>query len=158
MTSYGERFDTLAHRWAIIENEHDKQHPDRSLCGGVGACSMMYAAHVLSEDMIEALDEWRGSIPFATGTLTWSPPAMADKSAELAAVKSSVLYALLVNLDGWIGTTRENHEAMGHRHESRGEECWRRFEPPDIRRMINDVAREVGVTEFPTPLKPRENA
>lgn len=59
MTNYGSEFDILAERWAVIENEHDKQHPDRSECGGVGGCSMMFAAVGLEHEMIEALAEWR---------------------------------------------------------------------------------------------------
>jgi hypothetical protein len=57
--AYGAQFDRLAERWAVIENEHDKQHPDRSRCGGVGGCSMMAAAVDLEHAMIEALEEWR---------------------------------------------------------------------------------------------------
>lgn len=56
---YGAKFDRTVKGWALIENEHDRQHPDRGQCGGVGACSMMYAANVLEQEMIEALDEWR---------------------------------------------------------------------------------------------------
>lgn len=59
VSEYGAKFDALAHRWAVIENEHDKQHPDRSECGGVGGCSMMFAGHTLEAEMINALDEWR---------------------------------------------------------------------------------------------------
>lgn len=56
---YGISFDRLVNSWAAIENEHDKIHPDRSECGGVGACSMMRAAHKLTEEMEDVLDEWR---------------------------------------------------------------------------------------------------
>jgi hypothetical protein len=59
MSQYGAEFDRKAERWATLENEHDRQHPDRGECGGVGACSMMYAANVLEDEMVEALAEWR---------------------------------------------------------------------------------------------------
>ena len=59
MGQYGAEFDRVAARWAALENEHDRQHPDRGDCGGVGACSMMYAANVLEQDMGDALDVWR---------------------------------------------------------------------------------------------------
>jgi hypothetical protein len=59
ITTYGEKFDALALKWAVIENEHDKQHPDRGECGGVGRCSMMAAAVDLQHEMINALHEWR---------------------------------------------------------------------------------------------------
>jgi hypothetical protein len=57
--SYGYDFDALATRWAIIENEHDRHHPDRNECGGVGGCSMMFAANRLESEMVDALKEWR---------------------------------------------------------------------------------------------------
>lgn len=59
MSEYGSAFDRAASRWAVLENEHDKQHPDRSECGGVGGCSMMFAAVDLESAMLEALADWR---------------------------------------------------------------------------------------------------
>jgi hypothetical protein len=64
---------------------------------------------------------------------------------------------MLGMLDGWIEGARENHDAMGHKYENRGEECWTQFHPADIRNMINDVARELGLAEFPAPAKPKED-
>lgn len=58
-SQYGTEFDDLAERWRVIENEHDRQHPDRSRCGGVGACSMTYAAVGLEHEMVDALRQWR---------------------------------------------------------------------------------------------------
>ncbi|MET0417459.1 MAG: hypothetical protein ABW022_15715 [Actinoplanes sp.] len=60
MSEYGAAFDQTAMRWAVVENEHDKIHPDRSECGGVGACSLMLASHRLEESLIGHLTEWRG--------------------------------------------------------------------------------------------------
>lgn len=59
MSEYGNPFDRAVNRWAVLENEHDKQHPERDQCGGVGRCSMMFAAHHLEEEMIDALRVWR---------------------------------------------------------------------------------------------------
>jgi hypothetical protein len=59
MSEYGATFDRLARRWAVVENEHDRHHPDRGQCGGVGGCSMMFAAVGLQDEMIDALGEWR---------------------------------------------------------------------------------------------------
>jgi hypothetical protein len=58
-SGYGPDFDLLAQRWSVIETEHDRHHPDRDHCGGVGGCSMMFAANTLESEMIEALHEWR---------------------------------------------------------------------------------------------------
>jgi len=54
-------------------------------------------------------------------------------------------------LDGWIDGSKSNHGACDHRGEGVGEECWRSYAPADIRRMVNDAAREVGVKEWPEP-------
>lgn len=58
-SKFGRPFDSLAERWAVIEGEHDRIHPDRSRCGGVGGCTMMAAAYDLRAQMIEALEDWR---------------------------------------------------------------------------------------------------
>lgn len=76
-------------------------------------------------------------------------PPRALKGSELSQAKRLALIAMLDTLDGWIEGAKENHDAMGHSHENRGEECWRQYTPSDIRRMVNDAAREVGVSEFP---------
>jgi hypothetical protein len=55
--------------------------------------------------------------------------------------------ALLDVLNGWIEGAQENHEAMQHRNENTGEECWTQFAPEDIRRMVNDAARIMGTRE-----------
>jgi hypothetical protein len=67
------------------------------------------------------------------------------------------LWALLCTLDGWIEGAQEDHEAMGHRGENTGEECWRSFAPADIRSMVNDTARQLGISEFSTPQPARED-
>lgn len=59
MSEYGKEFDGLVARWAVLEDEHDRHHPDRDRCGGIGGCSMMFAAHRLEQEMNVALDEWR---------------------------------------------------------------------------------------------------
>jgi hypothetical protein len=71
-------------------------------------------------------------------------------------VAGEVLCALLAALDGWIEGARENHDALGHRGENRGEECWTQWHPSDFRSMVNDVASQFGVPEFPRPEVPKE--
>lgn len=62
------------------------------------------------------------------------------------------LMTFLAVLDGWIDGARSNHDALGHRGEPMGSECWTQFHPSDIRRMVNDAAREVGLSvEFADP-------
>lgn len=58
-TRYGSEFDRLAAEWRVIENAHDREHPDRSECGGVGGCTMMRSAVDLEHQMIDALVDWR---------------------------------------------------------------------------------------------------
>ena len=69
----------------------------------------------------------------------------------------NALAAVLGALDGWIQGARENHQALSHRAEPVGSECWRQFEPSDIRAMVNDAAREMGLAEFPAPDRARED-
>lgn len=60
MTSrYGPKFDLLTNRWKILESEHDRMHPDRNECGGVGGCTLMRAAADLEQQMITELESWR---------------------------------------------------------------------------------------------------
>lgn len=59
LSKYGIEFDQTVSAWATLENEHDQIHPDRSKCGGVGACSMMLRAHQRQTDLMDLLDEWR---------------------------------------------------------------------------------------------------
>jgi hypothetical protein len=59
LSPYGQGFDNLARRWEWNENEHDRMHPDRNACGGVGGCPMMREAAGLENAMIEQLNGWR---------------------------------------------------------------------------------------------------
>lgn len=56
---YGAHFDNLAGEWARLENDHDKMHPNRSMCGGVGSCPMMREAHDIERTLIDLLNDWR---------------------------------------------------------------------------------------------------
>lgn len=67
-----------------------------------------------------------------------------DKATAFEALK-----AVLTSLDGWIEGAQENHEAMQHRNENTGEECWRTFEAEDIRRMVNDAAADLDLPRMP---------
>jgi len=84
-----------------------------------------------------------------------APHSLSEEGRQAA---SRALYRLLVNLDGWIQGQKENHEALEHRgRENRGEECWRLWAPADFRSMVNDVARDLGLSEFPKPTDPEED-
>lgn len=50
-------------------------------------------------------------------------------------------------LDQWVSGAKENHEALGHRDESTGDECWNSFHPDDIRRMIEDAAQDCAISD-----------
>ena len=56
---YGKVFDQQADEWARLEGEHDRMHPDRDQCGGVGACPMMAAAVDLERNLVDSLGHWR---------------------------------------------------------------------------------------------------
>jgi len=63
MSIYGEEFDQLAAEWRTLENAHDREHPDRGDCGGVGGCTAMLLAVDLQHRMMDALWEWRTREP-----------------------------------------------------------------------------------------------
>lgn len=54
------------------------------------------------------------------------------------------LAAMTNVLNSSIEGAKENHDALEHRDESIGSECWTRFHLDDIRAMIEDARREVG--------------
>jgi len=56
---YGAQFDRLAAEWRVLENAHDREHPDRNECGGVGGCTAMRLAVDLEHQMADALIDWR---------------------------------------------------------------------------------------------------
>lgn len=62
--------------------------------------------------------------------------------------RARALHEVLAVLDGWIEGAKENHEALYHRGELAGEECWTRFHPQDIRNMVDDAARALGVADL----------
>jgi hypothetical protein len=59
--------------------------------------------------------------------------------------KVETLDAFADVLAEWVKGAKENHEALDHRGEPAGEECWTRFYAGDITNMIDDAARRVGV-------------
>jgi hypothetical protein len=85
------------------------------------------------------------------------PVAGRPRTAELGEAQRGALRVLLSVLDDSISGARRNHRAMEHRAEPVGDECWRHFHPADIRVMVNDAAREMGIAGFPDPQHPREN-
>ena len=105
----------------------------------------------LAPEAVALLTEIRDRLPSP------QPAPAAVKASALAAAQRAALLAVLDALDGWIEGARENHGALEHRHENKGEECWRSFAPEDIRRMVNDAAREVGLKPFPYPNVPKED-
>lgn len=88
-------------------------------------------------------------------------PVPADRGGPLGAPgrrgAHRALTAMLATLGQWIESSRENHQAMGHRHENTGDECWRTFAPSDIRDMVNDAARQLTLSPFPAPTNPEED-
>lgn len=110
---------------------------------------------MMSEDeMIQALADVRDQMirdqaKSRERTVAADPATPAPVPDERKAIISQVLYSMLVNLDGWIEVAKDNPEGSGHKGESTGSECWNQFAPQDIRTMVNDVAREYGVSEFP---------
>lgn len=69
--------------------------------------------------------------------------------------KYNALRELLSVLDDWTTGARDNHFGLEHRGEPLDSECWTRFHLDDIRRMVNDAAREIGCREpYRPPVQP----
>jgi hypothetical protein len=107
---------------------------------GKTATSIIKVETSLNEETIRLLTEIRDRLPAPD-----QGAAAPLRGSKLADVKRAALMAVLDALDGWIEAVKENHEALGHSGESRGEECWRQFAPDDIRRMVDDAARVIGI-------------
>lgn len=85
-----------------------------------------------------------------------APPAL--KAPPRPDGRRDALQAVLEVLDGWIEDCMSNHEASAsHQNENRGEECWRTFTPQDIRYMVNDAARTMGLRPFDPTMTGRED-
>jgi hypothetical protein len=99
-------------------------------------------------------------VPFTThhldGTSTTTTPSATREADKLAGARRA-LVLMLGALDGWIEGARSNHDGLGHRGEPMGSECWTQFHPSDIRRMVNDVAHELGMSEFADPEEATED-
>lgn len=63
MIQFGKKFDDLVRAWATLEDQHDRIHPDRNECGGVGGCAMMFAAVGLQNEIVQEMHEWRRGMP-----------------------------------------------------------------------------------------------
>jgi len=113
----------------------------------------IYAAWNRSAEQIEAL--LPGILAEVPKAMIKTPPKV--RASPDAVAKSAALYNMLIVLDNWIEGAQSNHEASDHWGENRGEECWRQFAPEDIRNMVNDAARELGISEFPAPGVARED-
>lgn len=70
-----------------------------------------------------------------------------DVARVVRRAQYDALRTMLDVLNGWASGARENHEAMGHRGENVGEECWRSFEHEDIVNMVADAADELGTLD-----------
>lgn len=117
-------------------------------------------------DPLAVLDELRTAIERAQNPAAAPPEGLyvpddadladllhADDQLVTRIVKRAsydALKGMSIVLDGWIEGARENHEAMSHRNENTGSECWTQFAPEDIRRMINDACRLMGTREVCT--------
>lgn len=75
---------------------------------------------------------------FAQTSIYQPPNPVKDAMRETLDAVSDVLAS-------WVNGAKENHDALGHRGEPVGEECWTRFHAGDITNMIDDAAHQVGI-------------
>jgi hypothetical protein len=80
----------------------------------------------------------------------WRDPAADDDVDELLdrivrRAQYGALRQVLYVLDGWREGARSNHDALGHRDESRP--CWETWDTGDIAHMVADAARDLGTAD-----------
>lgn len=124
----------------MIDQMSDGWYPGRTLETAIGA------AYLTSDEVPEPVQVTQ---PVDLGQPYVRPSVVTPTVAHERAIISTTLQRMLGMMDGWIEGARDNHDGEGHRGEMIGEECWVQWHPADFRRMINDVARELGVAEFP---------
>jgi hypothetical protein len=116
---------------------------------------------MFSAEAVKAVTEEAFRDGLARGKEQAAAEPVIDKGGQLGAAGKRgahrALRILLEELTGWIEGQQANHQASPHRGENRGEECWRLWAPADIRSMVNDAARRVGVPEFPAPAERPED-
>lgn len=158
--SYGCSHKTRREAFEQCERDLEDVLADRKAASAVEPVEPtppFYAARMA--DAIKTLAE-RSGVPLEL--LAPPPTAVGDEDADLPELFQSdhklldrivrraaydALKTMLATLDGWIEGARENHDAMQHRGESTGGECWQSFAPEDIRTMVNDAARQFGTRE-----------
>lgn len=86
-------------------------------------------------------------LPAADPATTDDTPELAERIVRRA--QYDALRRMRIMVESWVAQQQEEHEANGHRREDVGQPCWNRWHPNDIRTMINDTARELGVPEMP---------
>lgn len=113
------------------------------------------------DQLIAALGKMCDALAPLTGTQVQPQPARKAPPTPYYAGRDAghreALGAVLEALDGWIEGAMSNHEASGHRHENKDEECWRSFAPQDIRNMVHDAARQVSASSIKLPKIGRED-
>jgi hypothetical protein len=122
------------------------------------AAPIYTAARRTREQIVNLLRNIVDDTPAPISTSVETEPVKDETpSTNRKAGAHAALSSLLGALDGWIEGAKNNHDALNHRSESRGEECWRNFAASDIRNMVNDAAREMGIAAFPYPTLAQED-
>ena len=114
------------------------------------------------EGLLHALGEIRDRLPVVPARVTVRTPVVVPAAQEpvrnltgsaLAVGGRRALEAMLGVAEGWAETASENDEAMGRRDLKTPKD--QPFVLDDIRRMVEDAAREIGLTG---PVRKETNA
>lgn len=71
--------------------------------------------------------------------------AVKETTAKIILSATDALREVIRQADSWHDSARSNHEALGHR--DRFAECCGSFVVTDIKNMVNDAARKMGLPE-----------
>ena len=124
-----------AENFATVQEIEERQHPQARVASALAKLTAAVREQALAE------------LPPAPAS---ADPATDDDVSELVdrivrRAQYEAFRAVRRALAGWVEGARENHEAMGHRGENTGAECWTQFAPEDIANMINDAATELRI-------------
>jgi hypothetical protein len=114
------------------------------------------AQHAMMPEPLSVLFDAVSKVNSYVATLVNAPapadtdPALDDRVDELVdrivrRAQYETLRKMLAVLDGWREGSQSNHDELGHRDEF--ESCCGNHHANDVRNMVNDAARELGVPE-----------
>jgi hypothetical protein len=116
---------------------------DSDPAGRVSVRTRTPAYYTVEQDAVAFADKHADQNPVVLRVL--ETPVYRPELAPVKATQRKTLEAVLTVLSDWVKGAKANHEALDHRGENVGEECWRLWSESDFRSMVDDTARDLGI-------------